>query len=666
MQQGEVSTGASLLVGGVMHSRLHQQKHHFNYKVFFARFDIDRIGELDGGTKLFSVDRFNLLSLRTSDFLQYGEGSLREKVEFQLLKHGITETPTRIELISGLRLLGYAFTPVSFFLCYRETGELYAIQAFVNNTFSESHVYVLSNAEKLEKSVRGITATYQRFTCKKDFHVSPFFGLDWNYEFLIRSDREGVDLWVNLDRDGNAEFYSELFGDVVRFGDREITNLLVRYPFAAVLNLPRIMIQAAKLRWKGLPVFTRPEPTSSDTVRRRPPSMLQRFCMTGCDRILSQIPNGRLAVTLPGNLTHTYGPEDSELTADISISDLSLFTDILLHGDIGFGDAYVRGAWSSSNLTGLLKLAAVNSQIMSSRYANAHWLSRPVRLLKKYLRRNSKLGSQRNIYAHYDLGNDFYRLMLDETMSYSSALFENAEESLESAQHRKIDRLLDGLGLNADSHLLEIGSGWGELAKRAAERFGCRVTSITISNQQLEFARNKVAEAGLGKLVNIEFKDYRDLEGRFDAVVSVEMIEAVGREYLRGFILKCSKLLKPGGRFALQTITMADSKYEEYCGSQDWIQRHIFPGGHLPSLTHLRSIFSEDTDLILTNTFQMGTSYRETIRRWRQRFFENIDSVKDLGFDDRFIRMWEYYLCYCEVGFDTGLIDDVQLLLVKD
>jgi cyclopropane-fatty-acyl-phospholipid synthase len=648
-----------------MHSRLFHLRHAFSYKVFFARFDVDSIKQFSDSRRMFSADSFNLLSLRTDDFLQYGQGTLREKVEYQLDRHSISMRPERIELITGLRLLGYAFTPVSFFLCYDAVDSLFAVLAFVNNTFSESHIYVLSGNEQVEKEVRGKKNSYRRFTCKKDFHVSPFFDLNWQYEFLIHSGPEGVDLWVNMIREGKTEFYSELWGKTVRFDDLNITKLLVVYPLSAVLNLPRIMIQAAKLRLKGLPVFTRPEPVSEDTVRRRRPSLVQRFCMAGCDRILSGIPNGELTVTLPGGITHVYGTPASGLRADINILDLSFFTDILFHGDIGFGDAYVRGAWQSSDLTALLKLASVNAEIMSSTYANAHILSRPIRLLKKFLRRNSKGGSKRNIGAHYDLGNSFYELMLDETMSYSSAIFKSEKDSLREAQWRKIDKLLDGLNLSTSSHLLEIGSGWGELAKRAAERFGCRVTSVTISREQFDYARKKISEAGLDRLVSIEFKDYRDLSGKYDAIVSVEMIEAVGRQFLRGFLVKCSHLLRNGGRFALQAITIADKKYEDYCRTEDWIQRRVFPGGHLPSLGHLKQIFEDDTALSIRDIHSNGDNYRMTLIKWRERFFQNIDAVKKLGFNDCFIRTWEYYLCYCEVGFDTRLIDSVQLLLEK-
>lgn len=649
-----------------MHSRLFQRRHAFNYKVFFARFDVDLLPSTSQTTALFSVDAFNLLSLRTLDFLHYGTGTLREKVENQLARHEITIVPDRIELITGLRMLGYAFTPVSFFLCYDNSNYLYAVLAFVNNTFAESHVYVLSGGEEIEKEVRGVRHSYRRFTCQKDFHVSPFFGMDWQYEFLIRSDSEGVDIWVNMNRGGKTEFYSEMWGHTVRFDDRSITKTLVVYPLSAVLNLPRIMIQAAKLKLKGLPVFTRPEPISDDTVRRRKPTVLQRLCMAGCDRILSGIPNGKLTVTLPGGLTHEYGSPTSGLKADIVIKDLSFFSDILFHGDIGFGDSFVRGAWATSDLSQLLKLASVNSEIMTSRYANAHILSRPFRLLKKFLRRNSKRGSRKNIGAHYDLGNDFYKLMLDETMAYSSAIFERGDETLTVAQHRKIDRLLDGLNLTPKSHLLEIGTGWGELAKRAAERFGCRVTSVTISKEQFEYSRERIARSGLDSLVTIEFRDYRDLSGEYDAIVSVEMIEAVGREYLNGFIVKCSQLMKRGGRFALQAITIADDKYDEYCRSEDWIQRRIFPGGHLPSLAHLQTIFKERTALEVIDIHHIGQSYMRTLQLWRESFFKNLDAVRKLGFDDRFIRTWQYYLCYCEVGFDTAQIDNVQLLLEKN
>jgi cyclopropane-fatty-acyl-phospholipid synthase len=286
-------------------------------------------------------------------------------------------------------------------------------------------------------------------------------------------------------------------------------------------------------------------------------------------------------------------------------------------------------------------------------------------VLMHRLRQNTRETARKNIEEHYDLSNEMYKTFLDPSMMYSSGIFTGIQDSLETSQAAKIDRLIDRLHLLASDHVLEIGSGWGGCAIRMAQKTGCRVTSLTLSPSQQEEAMQRVRAAGLEDRVEIRLQDYRDVEGQFSHVISIEMIEAVGHEFLPEYFRTVNDRLKPGGRFALQAITIPDDRYEHYTNSSDFIRKHIFPGGHLPSPEILENMRQEHTSLKELDNFEFGPDYAETLRRWRFNFFASLEKVRSLGFDDRFIRKWHYYLAYCEAGFDTGMIHVRQICYEK-
>jgi cyclopropane-fatty-acyl-phospholipid synthase len=286
------------------------------------------------------------------------------------------------------------------------------------------------------------------------------------------------------------------------------------------------------------------------------------------------------------------------------------------------------------------------------------------RTIAHRLRRNTKSQSRRNIAAHYDLGNDFYRLFLDETLTYSSAVFAAEDQSLAEAQRNKYRLIAEGAGLEAGQHVLEIGTGWGGFALYAAGQIGCRVTTITISREQHALATERVREAGLEHLVDIQLRDYRDVTGTYDAIVSIEMIEAVGAEYFETFFRACDAALRPGGRMSLQAITFPDVAYERQLRGANWIQTYIFPGGLCPSLAVIERS-THDTRLLIRRVADIGPHYARTLRAWRANFMSRLDAVRAQGFDDRFIRMWEYYLAISEAGFATGLTQDLQIEFEK-
>jgi cyclopropane-fatty-acyl-phospholipid synthase len=390
------------------------------------------------------------------------------------------------------------------------------------------------------------------------------------------------------------------------------------------------------------------------------PALAQRVGLGAASRIRV----GCLTVVLPDGTRRTFGDIESDLRAEIHVHDEAAAVRILLHGETGAGEAFMDGQWSSPDLVALIALAARNRAALA---LTRGWWRIPLqvqRTVAHRFHRNTRSGSRRNIAAHYDLGNDFYRLFLDETLTYSSAVFETADETLEDAQRNKYRRVAERAGLAPGMHVLEIGSGWGGFAVYAAGELGCRVTSITISKEQHALATERVHAAGLDGLVDIQLRDYRDIEGTYDAIVSIEMLEAVGAEYLATFFQACDRALRPAGRLALQVITFPDAAYPAQLRGANWIQTYIFPGGLCPSLAVIERA-TRDTRLLITGVDDIAAHYATTLRAWRTRFLDRLDDVRAQGFDERFIRMWEYYLALSEAGFRTGISQDLQISMER-
>ena len=381
-------------------------------------------------------------------------------------------------------------------------------------------------------------------------------------------------------------------------------------------------------------------------------------------QLASRFKQGSLRVEFPDGSVRLFGQAGAIPAADLQIVDPAFYRLVLLGGEIGLGEAYMDGYWRSRDLVQLLRFGVLNRSHAS---LNIPGLKRVTQLADRRLhlsRRNTADKARDNIHAHYDLGNEFFRLFLDQTLTYSCAYFSHPDQPLAEAQYNKYLMLCEKARVGRGQHILEIGSGWGGFAIYAARNYGCRVTTITISEEQFELARRRVDGAGLSDLVEVELRDYRDLEGEYDAVVSIEMLEAVGAEYFATFFEKIEAALKPGGRAAIQVITVPDRSYASLRDGVNWMQKYIFPGGMLPSLAELeRSLAS--TSLIITEVQDIGLHYATTLRRWRTAFMENLPAVRALGFDDRFIRMWEYYLAVSEAGFLTRNTGDLQVVFEK-
>jgi cyclopropane-fatty-acyl-phospholipid synthase len=423
---------------------------------------------------------------------------------------------------------------------------------------------------------------------------------------------------------------------------------------------------------------------NSDTVRPRPQlildgleaqrraatparsfSALERAARKGLVERLRNLKWG--ALTLRDSLgAESFGARRAgEPAVELIVHDPRLYVDVAAKGSVGAGGAYIDGAWACDDLVGLVRILVRNREVLNAMESGIARLGGAALRWWHARRDNTRDGSRANIAAHYDLGNDFYKLFLDESMMYSCAIFEAPEQSLEDAQRARLERICRKLDLQRTDHLLEIGTGWGAMAVYAAREYGCRVTTTTISKEQRDLAVERVRAAGLEGRVEVVMQDYRDLQGQFDKLVSIEMIEAVGERWFDAYFSKCSSLLAPHGLMLLQAITIRDQFYAQALEGVDFIQRYVFPGSCIPSTASMLERVARVTDMTLVHLEDIGPHYVRTLAEWRRRFFANLEQVKAQGFSDEFIRLWEFYLCYCEGGFAERSIGVSQLLLQK-
>ena len=381
---------------------------------------------------------------------------------------------------------------------------------------------------------------------------------------------------------------------------------------------------------------------------------------------LGTMQRGQLIIEENGTRS-IYGDQSDqvELVAQLSIVDQDTYSALAFNGVIGAGESYMEGHWTSPDLVKVIRFFVINMQGLDAIDSERSWLSRMGMWLLDRVNRNTISRAQKNISAHYDLGNDFFSLFLDQTMMYSSAVFADENITLYEASNAKLETICQQLKLNANDHLVEIGTGWGGMAIYAAQNYGCRVTTTTISQEQYDFARQRVNALGLNDQVTVLKEDYRKLTGRYDKLVSIEMIEAVGRQYFSEYFSRCADLLKPDGLMLIQAITIADQRYDQATRAVDFIQRYIFPGGCLPSVNIIGHHVASNTDMMIVGLSDIGRDYAITLERWREQFLDKLEVVRSQGFDERFIRMWEYYLCYCEGGFRERVISTAQIVMAK-
>jgi len=382
-------------------------------------------------------------------------------------------------------------------------------------------------------------------------------------------------------------------------------------------------------------------------------------------QVLSHASEGHFLLREKGRIIAEVGDRDSGLKAEVNILDTRAYGRALLGGNTAAGEAFVDGWWTSPDITQVTRFFSRNLSMMDYWDSRFGWLLKPFSLFRLLNRANTKKQAKKNILAHYDLGNDLYQTFLDTRMQYSSAIYGSAEDSLEQAQANKLKRICEQLQLKDSDHLLEVGSGWGGLAIFAAKNYGCQVTTTTISDEQFRYAQEEIEREGLSNRINLLSKDYRLLDGQYDKIVSVEMIEAVGKKYLPGYFQKLNDLLKPSGLLMLQAITIADQRFKAYSRGEDFIQKLIFPGGFLPSLNLVSKLVADSTDLVVRDILDIGLDYAQTLAHWHENFKDNREFLHNQGYDDRFYNLWSYYLGYCEGGFRERRISAAQILASK-
>jgi cyclopropane-fatty-acyl-phospholipid synthase len=405
-------------------------------------------------------------------------------------------------------------------------------------------------------------------------------------------------------------------------------------------------------------------PSSSFSSSLSANGLTANLLRRGVLRQLANLRSGLLVIN-EGEERHVFGQAGAPVQGEITIVDPALWGMVAGNGSIGAGEAFIHGYWTSPDLTAVVRVFVSNLDVLDALEGGLARLGRPFIQALHWLNRNTRKGSQKNISAHYDLGNDLFEQFLDPTMMYSAAQFQGKDDTLEQAQLNKLERICQKLALTHNDHLLEIGTGWGSMAIYAAQHYGCRVTTTTLSKEQFAYTAQRLETLGLTDRVTLLLEDYRDLQGQYDKLVSIEMIEAVGHQFLPTYFQQCARLLKSDGLMLLQAITIREQRYEQARRSVDFIQRYIFPGGALPSVQKMLEIVGRDTDMNLLHMEDFGLHYARTLRLWHDNFRRAHGSLTELGYDDYFLRLWEFYLCYCEGGFLERTIGTAQLLLAK-
>jgi cyclopropane-fatty-acyl-phospholipid synthase len=650
---------SKLYNGYVEHGRSLPTTHEFKYSVYFYALDLDELAELDHRIPFFGYNRLRPSAIFDEDYLDKGSDSIKDKLRARLKDHGLDKAIAKVVLVTSARYLNYVFNPVSFFYCYSTDGELLCIAVEVNNTFGERHLYILT---KKEPPADGLPF---HFFTEKQFHVSPFNNLDGRYEFFFSEVGDSIDIRIHLIREQATVFKARLSGRAQPLTPLHHVKTFLRRPLMPHLTVPRIYWEAFRLYFqKKMAYHDKPVTVNPMTIVKKP-SLIQTICIRVVRRALGRIQTGFLSLTMPDGRTSVFGDSDSEVRGDMVVNDYQFFTRVVFNGEIGLGESYMNGEWDSPRLTDVFSVFVENMAALSGGNLPTSIIAQIRERKAERNRQNTVSGSKDNIYRHYDLGNDFYQLFLDAGMNYSCAFFPTPDTSLEDAQKAKLDKIIEKAQIRKDDHVLEIGCGWGGFAVRAARKTGCRVTGITVSEAQFAYATDRVRRLGLDDQVTILLEDYRNMTQTFDKIVSIEMLEAVGHEYFSLFFKCCDRLLTPDGLMVIQSITIPDDRYDQYRKKRDWIQKYIFPGGHLPSLTAICNSMSKHTGFTIENLENIGIHYVPTLREWRRRLAAQQQTLEDMGFNRMFQRKWHYYFSICEAGFVKRELGDVQIVFTR-
>lgn len=646
--------------GTIAHHRYWPVTHDLSYPVYMYAFDLKDLVDLNQRYPFFGYNRSAVTSIHDRDYLEPGDIPIEQKIVKLLAQHQIDKPVETVIMITSARYFNYVFNPVSFYYCLTADQKLSAIIAEVNNTYGERHPYVLT------KNTSNTGKWFATFQTPKVFHVSPFNKVEAIYHFYFSEPKDRLEIKLELINNNKKVMAAVFKADGMPLTHANHLKTILKYPFAPHLSVPRIYAHAFKLFFQKKLIFNdKPVPMSPMTLKKQKPGLMESLCKRIVFMALKRIAIGCLKIEMPNQAILRLGdlktPEHQ--TAVIQIKDFNFFTSVVFDGEIGLGEAYMRSEWDTPNLVDLLKLLIKNRDHLSDGNLMLSILTRLKEKSAHEKRRNTIKNTPKNIRAHYDLSNAFYALFLDDQMLYSCGIFKQNHDTLEMAQEQKMTRILTQADIRADHHILEIGCGWGGFAVFAAKQTGCKVTGITVSKAQYERACQRVKDEGLEDRVTIRLQDYRHTTGAYDRIVSIEMIEAVGPQFFPTYFKQGQNLLTPGGKMVFQAIIIENDRYEKYCRERDWIQKHIFPGGHLPCLKILEQTISEHTQFEISDVHHMGAHYATTLAHWRDRFMDNKEAISKMGFDEIFCRKWMYYFSICEAGFTVGGIDDIQMTL---
>jgi len=651
---------SKIFTGTIEHRRYSPVDHRLSYPLYMYAFDLDELGRLNQRYPLFGYNRLAVTAIHDKDVLEPDALPVKEKIFRLLARHQVRLPVSRIIMITSARYFNYVFNPVNFYYCLDANSRLSAVVAEVNNTYGERHPYVLI-PDALDP---GKWAA--KFQTPKVFHVSPFNRVEGVYHFYFSEPGDHIEIRIELIQDNKKILAAAFKAKGQAMTPVNHLKTIFKYPVAPHLSIPRIYTHAFKLFFrKHLPFNYKPVPENPMTLKRQAPGMVEAFCRVLVFKELKKINQGCLKVAMPNGAVSYFGNARKQPCAVIDIQAYPFFPRLVFNGEIGFGESFMHGEWKTPDIVALLTLLIKNRDALSDGNLVLSFLTRIKEKMAHDRRWNTIRNTSENIRAHYDLSNAFYERFLDDKMLYSCGIFDHPRDALEKAQERKMERILAQARIRDTHHVLEIGCGWGGFAVFAAKKTGCRVTGITVSQAQYDRAIQRVKAEGLDDRITIELKDYRHVTGTFDRIVSIEMIEAVGPQFFASYFKQGYRLLKPSGRMVFQAIIISDDRYEAYCRERDWIQKHIFPGGHLPCLKILESTIADHTSFKVLDIHHMGLHYATTLSHWRDRFLANWEAISGMGFDETFRRKWVYYFSICEAGFIMGGIDNVQVTMIR-
>lgn len=653
-------TASALYVGEVRHRRLGPQANEFSHPLSFLYADLAELPHLLGGR--FVKPTPGVVRLRRRDLLGGADGPPTAVAVRQLIEErsGRPAPTGAIRVLTTPRTLGTAFNPLTLYYCFDEEEQLDSVVGEVTSTpWLKRHAYVL-RANGDERVIRGEHA--------KVLHVSPFQDMGHRHVWAVTPPGESLNVHIENHRDeaDSKDFEATLKLDRQELTPASLRAAVRRHPAGALRTLALIYGHAAALKLRGAPHFSPPADPENETPEAPMPTKLtpaQSAARRAILTVLGRLSTGQLELIEPDGRRHLLGPGgEPAATAQLNAPEAWR---VLLQGSRGMGQGYMDGLWDSPELTDVVRLAARNVQVLDAVRRKMQAVRVPYQHLRGLRRKVTHDQGREDIHAHYDLGNDLFELMLDDTMMYSSGSFATPDASLRDASTEKLELVCDKLDLKPGDRVLEIGAGWGGFAIHAATTRGCHVTTATISVEQHDYAVEKVKAAGVEELVTILLEDYRDLTGTYDRVVSLEMIEAVGWQDFPTFFKQCSDRLARDGAMLLQAITMDDRAYEVEKASNSFIREQIFPNGCLPSQAVIATCLHKQTDLRMAHHEDLTGDYVHTLHHWRRNIEASTEKLEELGYDERFRRLWHFYLCYCEGGFAERRIGVGQSLLAK-